>query len=327
MRREGKRTLAAIAIAASATLAAGCASASQTSTVTAPHTSPPSPQVSPTPARTPAAAERTPKQRAEADAAAILASFAVPPGATKLSGPPSGGHGVLSEPDSAPATPDLVDDVAWWEVPGQPQQVLAWEKTHLPARFSLAGYGTGQSGTALAWNDDFALPAITGVLNARSLMVEAVAAGNGKTDLRVDAQVTWIPARPASEVVPSAARAVTLSLLPNINVHTTLPAPVTMTAPSRVRALAALVDGLPEFPPGSYSCPAGFGDALVLTFRARPGGPALAVATVQLSGCEEVDFTVGGKGQPALGGPDDGRPFAAHVLKAAGLHWQLPGFG
>ena len=127
---------------------------------------------------------------------------------------------------------------------------------------------------------------------------------------------------PRSAQVP-AARAATLSLLPNVNVHAKLPAPVTITNRDEVRALAALIDGLPEFPPDTYSCPLDSGDTLVLTFSARPGGPALAVATVELSGCEGVDFTVGVKQQPGLGALEGGSTVAAQALKIAGLSWKL----
>lgn len=302
-------------IAVCTALAAGCAAGNHTPTPNAPASSP---------AGTTTAPEQTPEQRAEADAAAILALFAVPPGAVKLSGAPSVGHGVLDKPATSPFTSDAVDDAAWWEVPGQPQQVVSWEQAHMPHRFSASGYSSGRDGNVPYWADDFTLPAITGVLFTRELMVDAEAAGNGRTDLLVNAQVIWIPARPASEVVPSAARVVTLSLLPNLNSTAAPPGPVTITDPARVRALAALVDGLPLFPPVVFSCPAGFGDVLVLTFRARAGGPVLAVATVELSSCEGVDFTVSGKNEPGLGSPDGGRAFAAQVLKTAGLHWQLP---
>jgi hypothetical protein len=328
VRRDGKRlprsmtprstVVSAFVLAACAALAAGCATAStRTSVTTAAH---------PSPSNHTKSATRTPKQRAEADAAAILASFAVPPGAGKLPGAPSAEDGVLKRPFQQPDDPDLVDDVSWWQVPGQPRQLLAWERKHLSHRFSPGASGSGQDGDVTYWGDEFTLPAITGVLDSRTLIVEAVAAGGGQTDLRVDAQVTWIPSRPATEVVPSAARAVTLTVKPNMNSTAKPPAPVTITKLGRVRALAALINGLPEFPPGMYSCPADFGDALVLTFRAHPGGPALAVATVELSGCEGVGFTVGGKRQPGLGGPGDGSAVATQALKIAGLTWTLPGF-
>jgi hypothetical protein len=320
-RHTRQLVVSAMVLAACTALVAGCATASSRTSVTTAAHSPGQP--TPSNLRTTPGAQ-TPRQRAEADAAAILASFAAPPGASRLSGAPSAGQGVLKKPFQQPADPDLVDDVSWWQAPGQPRQLLAWEQAHLPHRFSADGSGSGQDGQVVYWGDGFSLPAVTGVLDSRTLLVEAVAAGGGKTDLRVDAQVTWIPARPATEAVPSAARAVTLSLLPNMNSHAKLPGPVTITKPDQVRALAALIDGLPEFPPGMYSCPAAFGDALVLTFRARPAGPALAVATVELSGCEGVDFTIGVKQQPGLGGPEEGRTVAAQAVKIAGLNWQLP---
>ena len=105
--------------------------------------------------------------------------------------------------------------------------------------------------------------------------------------------------------------------------HTRPPAPVTITDPAKVRALVALIDGLPLFPPATYSCPAAFGDALVLTFRATAGGPALAVATIETSGCEGIDFTIGVKEQPGLGGPGVGVPVAVQAVKIAGLNWKI----
>ena len=48
---------------------------------------------------------------------------------------------------------------------------------------------------ASIWSDMFSLPGITGVLDSRELVVEVVQDGD-KTAIRVDAQVTWQPARP-----------------------------------------------------------------------------------------------------------------------------------
>jgi hypothetical protein len=136
-------------------------------------------------------------------------------------------------------------------------------------------------------------------------------------------------ARPASEKVPATAHAVTISMDPGLNQSGTSnrgsaasPKPVTITDPARVSALTALINDLKLFPPGTYSCPADFGGNLVLTFRASAGAPALAVATVDVSGCDGVDLTIDGKTQPALAGP--GTDSAPRVLKAAGLSWKLP---
>jgi hypothetical protein len=133
---------------------------------------------------------------------------------------------------------------------------------------------------------------------------------------------------PAGQV-PSAARVVTLALSQPkaASLPAAEPAPVTVTNPARVRAIAALLDGLTAIPSGAvYSCPADSGGLLTLTFRASAAGPVLAVVAAQLTGCGFVGVTVDGKQQPELGPGDSGRALAARALKDAGLNWKLPGF-
>jgi hypothetical protein len=268
-----------------------------------------------------------PKQRAEADADAILASFAVPSGARKLAAAPPVDKGALKSPVQIPVTPDLVDKADWWLAPGKPQQVLAWEAKHVSRRYALDGTDNGsfptgrEGGGEEVWADMFSLPDITGVLDSRELVVEVVQDGD-KTAIRVDAQVTWQPAVPASEKVPAAAKAVTISMDPGMNQGSKKPPkPVTITDPAKLGALRALINSLPLFPPGDFSCPAAFGGNLVLTFRARPGTPALAVATDMRSGCGGVDLTIGGKSEPTLAAVS-----GTQILKIAGLSWKIPAF-
>jgi hypothetical protein len=164
----------------------------------------------------------------------------------------------------------------------------------------------------------------SGQIDSRTMTVSAAGAGNGRTDLEVLVLVSWIPPRPAAEVVPPAAQAVTIAVKPDMNLHVTPPAPVTVTDPAQVRRIVALVDGLPLSPPGGdFNCPADGGATLVLTFRAQPGGPTLAVAEPGLEGCEVVSFTIGGQLQPSLGLADGGRSFADSVARIAGLPWNL----
>ena len=134
-----------------------------------------------------------------------------------------------------------------------------------------------------------------------------------------------VPARPASEQVPVTAQAVTISMGLGSNQGGKVPQkPVTITDPARVTELKTLINDLAPFPKGMFSCPADFGDDLVLTFRAGPATPALAVATVDLSGCDGVALTINGKSQPALAGPGtDNGPL---ILKTAGLPWQVPAY-
>jgi hypothetical protein len=83
-----------------------------------------------------ASAALSPKQRAQADATAILADFAVPPGAKQLSAPPASVSHGLAQPYQVPGDPDLVDKHSLWEVPGAPTAVLSWEEQHAPRQFT-----------------------------------------------------------------------------------------------------------------------------------------------------------------------------------------------
>jgi hypothetical protein len=259
------------------------------------------------------AAPPTARYRAVSEAAAILKAFAVPPGGQRLPKAPD----VLKFPSSTLVSTTLVDDVSFWRAPGPPPTVLAWEQAHLPRRFTPGDADFGPP----TWDRTFSLPPVPGVLNARDLVVEVAAAGHGQTVIRVDAQVSWQPPRPAFERVPSSARVVTITQLPSLDPHVSRPpAPVTTTDPTVVRRLAALVDSLqlstigPDAP-----CPLTAGGGIQVTFRARAGGPLLAVAQGPAA-CGTVQFSVGGKPQPALQITDS---FIPQVLKIADLNWKV----
>lgn len=270
----------------------------------------------------------SPQQRAVQDADSMLASFVLPPGAVKLPGAPAAGGGVLRQPASQPSTPTLVQKTAWYQVPGAPQSVLAWEREHLSKRYSTFGTGSGSTRAAQFWDQTFALPAITDVLDSRQLILEVTAAGGGKTDIRVDAQVTWLPVRPAYAYIPATATAVTVSLDLGLNADGAKPpAPVTITDPSVVDQFTKIINGLPLFPPGQYSCPAADGKALTLTFRGQSGGPALATATVSLDGCGGVSLGVSDRQSVGLGPVGTGPTLGPQLLKIAGLHWSLSAGG
>ena len=225
---------------------------------------------------------------------------------------------VLKVPSSTLVSTTLVNDVSFWRAPGQPQAILAWEQAHLPCGFTPEDADFGPP----SWDRTFSLTPIPGVLNARDLVVEVAAAGNGQTAIRVDAQVSWQPPRPASERVPSAARVVTITQLPSPDPHASRPpAPVTITDLVVVRRLAALLDSLQlsTIGPGA-SCPAPPGGGIRLAFLARAGGPPLAVAQGPAA-CGTVQFSAGGKRQPALQITDS---FIPQVLKLADLHWKVP---
>lgn len=188
------------------------------------------------------------------------------------------------------------------------------------------------------WENDYVLPPVPAVEDTRELTVEVTDAGNGQTAIRVDAQVTWLPARHASEMVPVAATAIAMSVIPDGNLNRKPPQPVTITSPEAVRRIIAMVNSLPVFPPGPRECGPGGAAALVLTFLAAPQGRVLATAFVSLEGCEQVLFAVGSqkitndtgtwnaRGVTALGVPFHGNALAVTVLKTAGPKWNLAAY-
>jgi hypothetical protein len=304
-----------------ALILAGCAVAAPSGTRPSATGTAGRPPASPAPS-----ASLTPGQRAQADAAAILAAFAMPPGAKRLSAPPASVKAALGQPFQADSTPDIVDKDSFWTVPSVPAAVLAWEEQHVPRWFTRAQSFHGVNGRVAQSGEVFTLPPVAGVLESRELMVEVAGGDGGQTAIRVDAQVTWTPAKPAGAVVPAAARVVTLSMNYGGNAGGRKPPePVTITDPLTVGKVATLVDHVPPLPSGTYSCPFADGMAFDLAFRARPGGPVLADTVLQLNGCEWVDLTVG-KHDYVLGKPGGARPIATQVLKVTGVPWKLPPF-
>ena len=113
---------------------AGCASAYTTGPATGASRTAGSPT-----ARERTAGSPTARERAVADAAAILRAFVVPPGGQRLPKAPD----ALKVPSSTLVSTTLVDNVAFWRAPGQPQALLAWEQAHLPRHFTPEDAGFG----------------------------------------------------------------------------------------------------------------------------------------------------------------------------------------
>ena len=111
-------------------------------------------------AHRPAATAPQPRQRAEADAAAILAAFVVPPGAQKLPGPPTGQASQMKDITGSSASPNWIDKAGFWQVKGDPQQVLAWTAGHVGRSHTDGGLITNlpvQGRPETVWERDYAL--------------------------------------------------------------------------------------------------------------------------------------------------------------------------
>jgi hypothetical protein len=294
-----------------------------------------------TPARVVADRAQSPQQQASADAAAMLAAFVPPPGATRLSAAPTGSGGILTRKQLTPFSEDQLDDLSFWRVPASAESVLSFEKAHLPRTFKPAGWGTiGDTfgnlpkpghppaqpspphpigDTYGAWVDWWSLPAVPGTIALRQLTVEVTDPSSNVTYVRVDANVGWIPARAAAEKVPAGVTVVTITASPDMNHPKGTPAPVTVTSPAKVAQIVALVNGLSLDATGLLpGCPFEQGEGITLTFRAKPNGPALAEASELLPVCGGLSFSVRGVRQPPLAA---GGTFVSQVLAVAGAQW------
>jgi hypothetical protein len=314
-----KRSFGLILLAAAVTT--GCATSATTAAVatkTSTGVSAPSASSS-APAPSSAAGQST-KQSAEAAAAAILAEFVPPRGARRLAGPPDLPDGREQHPQSSLVSNSMVDEAAFWEAPGDPQSLLSWEQARLAGNgFTLGDADFGPP----SWDREFDLAA-AGVLTNRELIVEVVGTGNGQTAIRLDADVAWQPSRPVDDVVPDAARVVTISELASVSPQAKRPpAPVTITGLTVVGRLAALVDSLPVSPlsNGAVSCPAALGGGLQLAFRTRTGRPVVALVRTDQT-CGMVDFTVTGQ-QPL--GLENNTNVDRQILAIASLPWKGAG--
>jgi hypothetical protein len=314
-----KRSFGLIFLAAAITT--GCATSTMTATVATKTgaAASPSGSASASSSASSSAADRGPRRQAETAAGALLAAFVPPPGARRLAGPPDLPGGLEQHPQSVMVSNSMVDVPAFWEAPGDPQTLLSWEQARLTGkRFTLGDADFGPP----SWDREFDLPA-AGVLTNRNLIVEVVGAGGGQTAIRLDADVAWQPARPPADMVPNAARVVTISELVDEYPHATRPpAPVTSTDPAVTGGLAALVDGLPVSPLDNevVSCPPPIGFSLQLAFRARPGGPVLVLVRTDQE-CDMVEFTVTGHKPLGL---ENNASVDRRILAIASLHWKLP---
>jgi hypothetical protein len=257
------------------------------------------------------------RSQAQADASARLAALNLPAGAQPSSSEPAGGGPALANPAAGePATPNLVDDHGWWVIPGSTSSVVAYIDAHPPAGSTPSLSGSGGSPQAVTLTG-FSWPAITGVLSDRQLVVEAVRLPGGATGLRADAQIVWISPRPSTERIPAGVRRLTVS---ERRGEEAVLVPLTVRSPRRLRRVIAVLDSLPLFPPGAYSCPANFGLAIHLAFYGGHGAP-LAVALVDPGGCQGVGLKIRGQREPGLTGmdvPGSGLPSSFSLTRALG---------
>jgi len=254
---------------------------------------------------------------AQSDARSLLSELPLPSGATQSAIEPAGDDSLLAQPGAGPpATPNVVDDHAWWLVPGAPAEVLAYIREHLPAGATRALTSRGLTGTNVPDNETeaFAWPPIADVSAMRWLVVQVVRLPDGSTGLRADAQVVWITPRPGTETIPPGSHLLRISVHGSLKDERPTQRPLSVTSVTKIDAIIALLDALPAAQPGVRNCPADFGVSVRLAFYAGHGRRPLALAEVDPQGCGGVQLTIGGTQQPALEGGSELAQKIDHVL-------------
>lgn len=245
---------------------------------------------------------------ARMEAVRLLSSLHLPPGSKESATAPAGSAVTLKEPFTIAASPDLVDLTRYYTVPLAPAAVVAWLKTRHPKEATLGGSGTvsGPGGTyawelGLTWPLAKVQPRTSSssgqVIDSAGIAIEAISLSAGQSALRVDAEVTWLPAKNKADLVPFGMKLLTAS------VPGSKTAAVTTHSRSVIERLRKAIDALPVASPGARSCPADlFGHTVRLVFASHAGVAPAAVVQADESGCGFVSIMVGGKTGRALSG-------------------------
>lgn len=135
---------------------------------------------------------------------------------------------------------------------------------------------------------------------ARQIVIQTASAGQGMVAMRIDAQAWWTVRRPASERIPSNARAIMIQRLGPLPTAAHLHVPARLIKTSDVRNTIAFLNSVGVVQPlsGGTRCPAARDFRLRLTFTGTGQHPD-PVAVINPN-CDRVVLTLRGQPQPAL---------------------------
>lgn len=257
-------------------------------------------------------------QLARTAAETLLDWVLLPPGAQGDAHEPPGDGARLSSPAQTPGAANLVDLVRFAVIPGSPTETIRWIAAHRPTGSTASGAGSGGHGGAPdVWFLAFSWPPVGHLLDSRGMSITATALAGGGTGVRIDAQVTWLPAKPPADLAPAGATILTAELSKGLNPGGGHPL-TTTTDKAVIMAIRKRLDALPVASPGATHCPRDIGQALTLRFYVEVGGPLLATFVADTSGCQGVEaFKQGRRIEPTL----RGLGFASFV--EAELGWRV----
>jgi hypothetical protein len=207
----------------------------------------------------------------------MLGDVVLPAGSDGTPGEPAGDEHQLARSMELSIYRAEVDRHQFWTTTASPSAVIASFEADLPAGAKWSS--DGSAGTSMFAT--YSLPtADAPALGPRTLTVDAVQLSDGNTGVRADAEVRYAAPRLPAQRVPAQAHLLEVTMA---NYHSSPLLSLTVTDRAQVRRIARIVDGLPfvaSFRGVAFSCPAMLLAPLdTFTFRASPGGPALARVT------------------------------------------------
>jgi hypothetical protein len=150
--------------------------------------------------------QASPRARAEAELATLLAGVRVPQGAVRV---PSAPVAYLAQAPLTEGSPNLLTLTSWWRIDMSFADALAWTRAHPPGGLkSDSGGQAGGPGVPLNQLLGFSAPSTT-AYDGAEVELELVATSSSETAVRADAEVIGLPSKPSDEFVP-AGTAVTL---------------------------------------------------------------------------------------------------------------------
>lgn len=255
---------------------------------------------------------------AQIDAKQLLGRVRLPKGSTRVAGQPSGDENLLGSPGESVGDPNLIDLHQFYVVTEDPTDVFAFVQSHRPAGSTLSGSGTGSSSgtTTNQWFVSYGWPPISTVLDTRTLVISIAPLVDGGSGIRVDAQVTWLPPKPAADLIGKGATVLTAVLSKGLNPGEAGHAPVTTTDPGKIEAIRNFINSLGVVPPGARMCPLDFGQYLTISFAKSASTAPFDVVVADTSGCREVQVQhLGHDVEPELWGQQPALvPFIEHEL-------------
>jgi hypothetical protein len=186
----------------------------------------------------------------------------------------------------------------WWTVPGQVDSVKTFVTGHPPDGLVNGGSSGGGAGAHPESTLDYNFP--TGAKEPQTLVGVSFVQDGTHVDVRVQAQVAYLPTRTAIETIPASVSSAVVvyqgpTMLPN-GVAPAKPRTATVTG-AGLRALIDSLNPLDAEPDVVHSCPAPDGETATITMAYS--GHHMVFAEV-FGGCGGVQVTADGVPQPTL---------------------------